>query len=341
MLLSIDAVRSPDRRGLRRRPKGKGEAMPLRAVLLTAVLAMLVGAPTALAAPPVAVTTAATNITPIGALLNGTVDPKGQETSAYFQYGATTKYTKKTTPGSVGAGVGPVPIYFGINGLKSNTTYHFRVVGTSKGGTHFGKDRTLKTASPTSTPVFTPNPVTWGETAFVSGQIIGSDVSAAQVSLFGRAFPFTDPLKQIGNTVLADSQGNYLFVLPAVLTTSQFEVQGKTSPAFTSSIQTLQVASKVTLGVAGKVRKGRAVRFHGVVQPPQDGTVVVIQKLRRNGTFANFATTTLTHRNDGFSGYSVRKRLGGTHTFRAVVESAGGAVVPGVSPTRTVRVTRR
>jgi hypothetical protein len=314
--------------------------MPLRAVPLAVVAALLVGAPSALAAPPVAVTGDATAITPVGATLNGTVDPKGQETSAYFQYGTTKKYGSKTPPGSVGAGVGPVAVAWGVGGLKSNTTYHFRIVGTSKGGTEFGKDKSFKTASPTSTPVFTPNPVTFGSPVSVSGQIVGSGVGGAQVSLFGRPFPFTDPFTQFGNTVVADAQGNYLFVLSAALTTSQFEVKGNTSPPFTSSVQTLQVASKITFAAPGKLRKGRKARFHGNVQPAQDGIVVIIQKRRRNGTFANFASTTLKHSSTGGSTYSVSKRLKRSGNFRAVVQSSGGALIPGTSVARSVRVHR-
>jgi hypothetical protein len=314
--------------------------MPLRAVPLAVVAALLLGAPAALAAPPASVTGDASAITPVGATLNGTVDPKGQDASAYYQYGTTTKYGSKTAPGSVGAGVGPVAAPTGVSGLKSNTTYHFRIVGTSKGGTNFGKDKTFKTASPTSTPAFTPNPVTFGAPVSVSGQIVGSGVAGAHMSLFGRPFPYTASFTQFGNTLVADSQGNYLFVLSAALTTSQFEVRGDTSPPFTSAIQTLEVASKITFGAPGRVRKGRKVRFHGIVQPAQDGIVVLIQKRRRDGTFRNFASTTLKHSSTGASTYSVRKRLSHSGNFRAVVQSAGGAVVPGTSVARSVFVRR-
>jgi hypothetical protein len=85
------------------------------------------------------------------------------------------------------------------------------------------------------------------------------------------------------------------------------------------------------------------VRFHGFVQPAQDGIVVLIQKRRRDGTFSNFAHTTLRHSSSpaGLSTYSIRKRLRRSGNFRAVVQSAGGAVVPGVSVARSIRVTRR
>ncbi len=78
--------------------------------------------------------------------------------------------------------------------------------------------------------MFTPNPVPYGDPAYVSGNIVGSGASGAEVTLFGRPFPFTDPFAQVGNTVVADSSGNYLFVLASALSTSQYEVQAKTSP---------------------------------------------------------------------------------------------------------------
>jgi hypothetical protein len=227
-----------------------------------------------------------------------------------------------------------------VTGLKSDTTYHFRAVGDNKDGKVNGADKTFKTAAPTTTPVFTPNPVPYGDPVLVSGTIVGTGAAGAEVSLFGRAFPFTDPFTQFGNPVIADSGGNYLFTLLSALSTAQFEVRGKTDPPFTSSIQTLEVASKISLHVRNSVKKGRKVRFHGLVAPGQDGIVVEIQKLRRDGSFGVFARTTLRHRSDGRSGYSVSPRLRRRGVFQAVVQSAGGTVVPGVSHAHSIRVHR-
>jgi hypothetical protein len=308
--------------------------------LLVCSLALAVGAPTALAVPPRATTEPATDITPVGATLHGTVDPRGQATSGWFQFGTTKDYTRRTPAQSVGLTPGFVALGAGVGGLRSSTTYHFRTVAESKDGRRFGPDRTFKTAAPTTTPVFAPNPVTYGDPVVVAGQIVGTGANGAEVSLFGHAFPFTDPFTKFGNTVVADAQGNYLFVLSAALSTAQFEVRAQTDPPFRSSIQTLQVASKISLFVRNSVRKGRKLRFRGTVAPGQDGIVVEIQKLQRDGTFRVHARTTLRHRDDGRSGYSVRKRTYKTGVFRAVVKSAGGAVIEGASGTHSVRVLR-
>jgi hypothetical protein len=301
---------------------------------------MSAGASTALAAAPKATTDPAANITPVGATLNGSVDPRGVATSAYFQYGTTKNYGNRTPSQSAGLNPGAVPISANIGGLKSATTYHFRIVGESKDGKTNGADRTFKTAAPTTTPVFTPNPVPYGSPVSVAGQIVGSGASGAQVSLFGHAFPFTDPFTQFGNAVVADSQGNYLFILSSALSTAQFEVRANTKPAFTSAVQTLSVSSTATLHVQSRIKKGHKVTFHGVVAPAQDGIVVEVRKLGRDGAYHVFTRTTLRHRTDGRSGYSVKKVLRRRGTFLVGVLSAGGVVVPGVSGARSVRVTR-
>jgi hypothetical protein len=308
--------------------------------LLVTALGLALSATPALAAKPTVSTDGVADVTPVGATLLGSVDPRGVATSGFFQYGTTTKYGKRTPNQSVGLAPGAVPIRGPVTGLKSDTTYHFRVVAESKDGRTNGKDFAFKTAAPTTTPVFTPNPVPYGDPVTVSGQIVGSGAKGAEVTLFGRAFPFTDPFAQFGNAVVADANGNYLFVLTSAIRTTQFEVQAKTNPAFTSAIQTLSVASKIGLSVTNKVHKGHKVRFHGLVAPGQDGIVVQIQKRKRDGKFAGFTSTTLKHRSDGRSGYSVRKKLFRRGIFRAVVKSAGGAVVGATSGAHSVAVKR-
>jgi hypothetical protein len=303
---------------------------PLVASIL-GVLCLGLGATSATAAAPLAFTDAADQITPVGAVLHGRVDPNGQATAAWFQYGATKSYGKRTPSQNAGLAPGQVPIAAGIGGLTSNKTYHFRMVAESKDGRKNGPDRTFKTSKPTTTPVFTPNPVPYGKPVAVSGQIIGTGANGAQVSLFGHPFPYTDPFTQFGNTVLADSNGNYLFILASALSNSIFEVRAKTNPAFTSTPQQLHVSSTITLHAPGRVRPRHRVHFWGVVQPSQDGVVVEIQKRLKNGSWVLFTRTALQHRAIGGSKYSTRKRLFHSQTFRAIVHSSGGIVDEGVT----------
>ena len=314
----------------------------LTLTLLVSATALAVGATPALAAKPTVVTAAASDITPVGAVVHGTVDPRGAASSAFFQYGTTKSYGKRTGDQPAGVNPGTIPVQAGITGLRSATTYHFRLVAENKDGRTNGKDLTFKTAAPTTTPVFTPNPVPYGDPVIVSGNIVGSGAKGAEVSLLGHAFPYSDPYTQFGNAVVADDAGNYQFALTSVLSTAQFEVQAKTNPAFTSAAEILQVSSKISLAVQSKVRKGHKVRFHGLVAPAQDGIVVQILKRKHDGSFGVFTTTTLKHRSDGQSSYSVYKTLNRRGVFVATVQSNGGAVIPGTSPNaHSIAVTKK
>jgi streptogramin lyase len=97
---------------------------------------------------PGAITQAASNVTSAKAILNGTVNPNGEATTYQFEYGTTTAYGSKApaSPESVGSGIGDVAVSKQLEGLKSGTTYHFRVVAINKFGTSYGEDRAFKSA---------------------------------------------------------------------------------------------------------------------------------------------------------------------------------------------------
>lgn len=118
--------------------------------LLSAVMAGLMAGP-ALAASATATTTAATGVGVSGATLNGSVQTGGAAAMWQFEYGTGTSYGKTTPANSIPAGGSVVIVSTGINGLKPNTKYHFRlVVQTGTGGSYpivtaNGADRTFTT----------------------------------------------------------------------------------------------------------------------------------------------------------------------------------------------------
>jgi hypothetical protein len=117
--------------------------------------------------PPSCTTDAAGNITFDSAELNGTVNPHGFDTTAYFRYGLTTSYTITTTPQILRTGHGPhlneeignTRINAVINGLSTNTNYNFRCFAANIGGTVQGANRTFghwsRLTFPTNTGQFT------------------------------------------------------------------------------------------------------------------------------------------------------------------------------------------
>ena len=124
-----------------------------------------------------------------GAGFSGSVDPEGQPTTAYFQYGLDKRYSQVGTSGpnytsrtpavQVGSdvathGVGPVT----VTRLVPNTPYHVRLVATNGAGTAFGQDVTFTTAAapapgaPTLGKTFNIQPVSGLVLIFINGHLV-------------------------------------------------------------------------------------------------------------------------------------------------------------------------
>jgi phosphodiesterase/alkaline phosphatase D-like protein len=101
---------------------------------------------TTLASPPVAVADASGgNISPNSATLTGSADLNGVTGSYHFDYGPTAAYGSATPDGTLAASVLGQPVNADIAGLAPDTTYHYRLVVTSNGGTDFSPDQTFTT----------------------------------------------------------------------------------------------------------------------------------------------------------------------------------------------------
>jgi hypothetical protein len=82
------------------------------------------------------------------AVVEGTIDPEGVDSSYHFEYGTDLTYGSRTV-GEVDAGSGsdPVAALAEITGLKPNTTYHYRIVGSNTAGSIVGVDRMFNTSA--------------------------------------------------------------------------------------------------------------------------------------------------------------------------------------------------
>lgn len=94
---------------------------------------------------PTVTTGSPTAINPTGATLNGTVNPNGSATSAWFQYGTTTSYGSSTASQNLGAGTSQVAANASVSGLTCGTLYHVRVAGQNGVGSQQGTDQTFTT----------------------------------------------------------------------------------------------------------------------------------------------------------------------------------------------------
>ncbi len=102
-------------------------------------------APVRIPPKPKAVTQRAKRVGSRKARLRGVVNPNGEKTTYYFQYGTTKRYGRRTRARTAGAGTRGRAVVVPIKRLKRGKTYHFRLVATSASGTSPGRDLRFKT----------------------------------------------------------------------------------------------------------------------------------------------------------------------------------------------------
>ena len=109
----------------------------------------------AISQTPIVTTLAATSLSRTGATLNGTVNATARSTAVSFNYGTSMAYgsTLAATPTPV-TGSNSVSVSANLLGLSPGTVYHYRVSGTSTGGTSTGGDMVFATAMPDLTAVY-------------------------------------------------------------------------------------------------------------------------------------------------------------------------------------------
>lgn len=98
--------------------------------------------------PPLPMTGSFSNISFYTATLHGSINPNSNKnTTAYFEYGTTTAYSKRVdaVPAAV-SGNTPISVSANISELTANnTTYHYRLVSIANGKTYYGEDQSFRT----------------------------------------------------------------------------------------------------------------------------------------------------------------------------------------------------
>ena len=102
---------------------------------------------------PTVTTTAATGVTASGAVLNGSVNPNGLATNAWFEWGTspTLATFTATATQAVGAGTTAQPVTAGLSALIAGTTYYYRAAASSSAGTSKGSIVSFSTTAPPPT----------------------------------------------------------------------------------------------------------------------------------------------------------------------------------------------
>lgn len=97
-------------------------------------------------APPSVVTRSVGNLGTTTATLTGEVNPNGGITDAYFEYGTTPEYGRKSPVFGAGNGSDFSAIYCLLPDLLPGTTYHYRLVASNHLGQRKGADLSFTTA---------------------------------------------------------------------------------------------------------------------------------------------------------------------------------------------------
>jgi len=104
-------------------------------------------------------TNSATSISQTSATLNGSVNPNGASTNAWFEYGTTYSLGSQTSSQSVGSGTSNTSTNYSVSGLSNNTTYYFRAVAQNNYGTAYGSILSFTTTGNSGgcSPIVTSN----------------------------------------------------------------------------------------------------------------------------------------------------------------------------------------
>jgi len=213
--------------------------------------------------------------------LEGVVNPRGQETTYFFQYGRTIAYGSQTPAASAGKGTANVKV--GQSASPFLATYHYRLVAnnTQPGSTRFGRDRTFVTpvalnGRPKVTLSKPTAPTVFGSPAVLTGAVTGPAPANRRISLQSSPFPYLEAFAAVGLPTLTNAAGRYSFHVPSLTTSTQFRVVTlDTLPLFSPPV-TAHVAPRLTFKVRSAGRPG-FVRLYGTITPAEVGARVSFQ----------------------------------------------------------------
>jgi len=306
----------------------------LTSASLAAPLASQASKAAPMSKPPSASTGGTAQLSYSSATLNATVNPHGNETTYYFQYGPTTAYGAQTPATSVGAGTSGVRVGQAISGLQLGGAYHYRVVAISSAGTTPGQDRVFTTKS---VPLKfelpkTPRMVQFGTAMSIVGSLAGTGAASHEVVLQASQFPFLGGFATLGAPQLTNTSGQFAFQVTGLSQNTHLRVATlDTRPIYSSTVN-VDVAVRVTLRARATRRKGY-VKLYGTVSPSVPGASVAFQLLRAGRGPLTISGTTTKRGSASAASFSatvfVAHGRGGS--YRAFVKAPDGGHAPGYS----------
>jgi hypothetical protein len=303
-----------------------GRSVRLTAAGVVAALAVMATPAVSLAAPTPSVSTgSATLVQASTATLNGSINPQGQSTTYFFEYGHTRSYGYQTVVAGAGAGNQTVHVSVPVSGLASLTTYHYRLIAVNGSGASTGGDQTFTTlAVPLSLSIAaTPNPVAFGGVAYIQGTLSGTGNAYHAVELQGNAFPFVAGFTNIGNPQITSAAGAFAFPVIGLTEITQYRVITVGSPLVASAVAVEGVAVRVSVHVARALRP-HYVHIYGAVTPSEVGMQIGIVRVV-NGRNVLVAGTVLKPANATASRYSKVFRVAHPGIYRVLARITDGS----------------
>ncbi len=250
------------------------------AVLAVASLWFAPASATAAAtAPPRVNTGPAQHVLGTSALLTGSIEPQGGETSYFFKWGTTTAYGQVTPTATIQPGATPrISVGAIVTKLVPGTVYHYRLVASnSKGSAEGHFDRTfMAKGTPLVFTVKNTAQTTYGAQFLLGGMLSGLGSGNHRIALEASPFPFLEPFSIIGLPGLTNAAGAFSFRVGNLLTTTQLRVITLDPlPVFSPTV-TVTVVPRVVLHVRSSSQRG-VVRLFGTITPAVNGAKILFQ----------------------------------------------------------------
>jgi hypothetical protein len=289
---------------------------------------------------PKAITGTATHVLGTSALLTATINPNGQETGYYFQYGTTTAYGLQTPPASAGSSA-KIKVGQAVSGLQAGATYHYRVVATTSAGPPIlGLDRIFTTkGSKLRVTLAKPATDVFGSPIILSGTLTGFGSANHRIALQASPFPYLEAFTTIGSPGASDASGRFSFRVANLSVSTQFRVATLDPLPLYSATVLVPVAVRVSFSARASQGAPGLVRLYGTVSPAVSSARVVIQVQKAVRPGRNEATnryvkqflTSLKRATHGFSRFSTVVKLKKSGRYRVFVEVRSGGLVSGFS----------
>lgn len=263
----------------------------------------------------------ATSITPTGATLAASINPRGQRATYSFQYGTDRAALTGSTPSAeIGPDGAALPVSYPLSGLQPNTRYYFRAVATNPTGVTNGRTRTfVTTRSVAGVSVKAARRfVLFGSSTVLSGVVSGAGVGGVRVALMRQDFPFAAAPVEVA-TMTTSETGAYTFSVGPIKAAANLWVQTRTEPMQSSKLVDIHSTLSTRLKIISRTAKG--VKVRGTAFPRIPAGRVYLQR-RAAGGWVSVAKPKLARSGpaDRSSFTATISRKKGGERYRAIID---------------------